>query len=120
MSDTEYGPSFIRTYSNLVADVWRSDEEEARLTADPTAYAIEKGLPVAEGATVVLDRTQPEGLYHRDTIVEDWTKQAGVHVLHVPAIPLVDLDELSDAELDAVSAGLASADNNNNVFVIVV
>jgi len=119
MSDIEYGEEFVRTYSELMGDVWRSEEEEAKLTADPTAYAAEKGLPVAEGATVVLDRSQPDGMFPLDRIVEDWNKQAGVHVLHVPAAPVIDLDELTDAELESVSGGTVNANINVNVYILI-
>ena len=82
------------------------------LLADPTAYAISKGLPVASGATVQLDRSQPTGPFRQQEIVADWTADPASPVLHVPATPLVDFDELTDAELETVGAG-------NNVIIII-
>lgn len=112
----EFGPGFIRRYSELMTAVWASDQELTKLLNNPTQYAIEKGLPVAPGATVKVDRTQPQGLFQKSTIIEDWSSTPGSHVLHVPATPLIELSELTDAELDTVSAG---TDNNNYIVIVV-
>jgi hypothetical protein len=107
MSESEeLGLSFIRNYSNLLTGVWASEAEAAKLAADPTAYAREKGLPVEAGAQVRIDTTAHDGLFRKDEVVADWTATPGVHILHVPATPVVDLDELQDADLDAVTAGV--------------
>jgi hypothetical protein len=117
-NDSDFGPAFIRTYSNVMTGVWTSEAEERRVEADPTAYAIEKGLPVTPGSTVRLDRSQPATLFTHDEIVEDWNKTPGVHVLHIPETPLVDVNELTETELDAVGAGLAAGNNNNIIAII--
>jgi hypothetical protein len=96
---------FIRNYSLLLAAVWGNEAEAAKLTADPTAYASSRGLPVAPGAVVSLDRTPHEGLFLRDEVIADWITTPGVHILHAPAAPVVDLDDLDDTDLDSVSAG---------------
>jgi hypothetical protein len=100
----ELGSTFIRNYSLLLAAVWGSEAEAAKLTADPTAYASSKGLPVDPGAVVRVDRTPHEGLFLKDEVIADWTASPGVHVLHAPAAPVVDLDDLDDADLDSVNA----------------
>jgi hypothetical protein len=91
---------FLKDYNALILSVWQNDGEEARLVADPTAYAKQAGLPVEDGKTVVLDRTQPNGMLIGSKLVEAWNS-AGQHVLRVPAIPLVDFDELNEEELEA-------------------
>jgi hypothetical protein len=101
----ELGSVFIRNYSLLLAAVWGNEAEAARLTGDPTAYASSKGLPVDPGAVVRLDRTPHEGLFLREEVIADWTATPGVHILHAPATPVVDLGDLDDADLDSVSAG---------------
>jgi hypothetical protein len=115
---TDYGPAFIRSYSQVMTGVWTSEAEERRVEADPTAYAIEKGLPVTPGSTVRLDRSQPAALFTHDEIVEDWTRTPGIHVLHIPETPLVDVNELTEAELDAVGAGMAESNNINIIAII--
>ena len=100
----ELGSTFIRNYSLLLAAVWGSESEAAKLIADPAAYASSKGLPVDPGAVVRLDRTPHEGLFLKDEVIADWTASPGVHILHAPAAPVVDLRDLSDADLDSASA----------------
>ena len=101
----ELGSTFIRNYSLLLAAVWGNEAEAAKLTGDPTAYASSKGLPVDPGAVVRVDRTPHEGLFLKDEVIADWTATPGVHILHAPAAPVVDLDDLNDADLDSMSAG---------------
>jgi hypothetical protein len=111
---TELGFSFVKNYSSLLTKVWTNEEEAAKLAADPTAYARELGLPVDEGAIVQVDSSPHEGLFHKDEVIADWTATPGVHILHAPATPIVDLDELTDAEMDMVSAG----DNYIIIFIL--
>jgi hypothetical protein len=116
-AEDTYGKQFLNTYLNLMGEVWHSDEEEAKLLRNPTAFAIEKGLPVMPGATVQLDRSQPEGLLRSDDVIRDWTSTPGTHVLHVPAEEIINTGELTDNELELVSAG---GNNNINGCIIVV
>lgn len=101
----ELGSAFIRNYSLLLAAVWGDEVEAAKFTSDPTAYASAKGLPVDPGAVVRVDRTPHEGLFLKEEVIADWTASPGVHILHAPAAPVVDLDDLGDADLDSVNAG---------------
>jgi hypothetical protein len=115
MSDaTDLDPRFIRDYSMLLASVWSSDEELAKLLADPTRYATDKGLPVAEGATVEVLRTPGDTMPRKDEVARSWTGTPGRHVLHLPETPPIDLGELTEAELDSVAAG----DNNIYFFML--
>jgi peroxiredoxin len=93
---------FLKDYNALVLSVWQNEGEEAKLISDPTAYAKQAGLPVEDGKTVVLDRSQPNGMLIGSKLVEAWHGD-GQHVLHVPAVPLVDFDELSEDELEAAA-----------------
>ena len=97
MTDTQ---QFLKDYNALILHVWQNEGEEAKLIADPTAYAKQAGLPVEDGKTVVLDRTQPTGMLIGSKLVEAWNGE-GQHVLRVPAVPLIDFDELSEEELEA-------------------
>jgi len=101
----QFGGEFLRDYSSLLTSVWGSQEELDRLMADPTGYATSKGLPVAAGATVQIDRTPHEGLLHKSEIVASWTATPGVHILRVPPSAPIEVSELTDAELDTVAAG---------------
>jgi hypothetical protein len=113
MTDIEH-TEFTRKYVDLLVKVWRDEDEHRRIVADPTAYAIEAGLPVAPGDVVILDRSQIEHLPTRDDVMSRWNEGASTHVLIVPETPLIDTAELSEAELDLAAA---QADNNvsNNI-----
>ncbi len=50
----------------------------------------------------MLDRSQPDGMLVGSKLVEAWNGE-GQHTLHVPAAPLIDFDELSEEELEAVT-----------------
>lgn len=103
---------FDRAYQEMLVAVWRDEAEMARLLADPRGYAVEKGLPIQEGAQVRVDRTQPEELLARTEIHEAFQGTPGVHVLRVPPAPPFNVAELSELELDQVAAG----DNNVNLY----
>ncbi|WFE22197.1 hypothetical protein O7621_02160 [Solwaraspora sp. WMMD937] len=116
----EFDARFGAKYSELVTAVWSSDEELQKLLEDPTAYARRAGLPVEQGATVIVDRAQPSTMYTKDEIMADWNSAPGRHVLHVPETPLIDPSELTESELDAVAAGRAPEDDNNINIVAVI
>ena len=103
---------FTRKYVDLVMKVWRDEGERGRVIADPTAYAIEAGLPVAPGDVVLLDRSNLEQLPSKDVVMSAWNESATTHVLIVPETPLIDTAELDESELDLAAA---QADNNINV-----
>ncbi len=110
MTDVEH-TEFTRKYIDLLVKVWQDEQEQQRIVADPTAYAIEAGLPVAPGDVVVLDRSELDHLPTRADVMSKWNESATTHVLVVPATPLIDTAELSEAELDLAAA---AADNNVN------
>jgi hypothetical protein len=109
----EFGPEFTNAYTSLLITVWTDEAAAAQLAADPTAYATEKGLPVAEGSIVRVDDSPHDGLFTLEEVTAGWTATPGVHILYVPATPVVDLNELDEADLDAIAAG----DNSNNINV---
>jgi hypothetical protein len=103
-----YDKRFFAKYSELVTKVWSSDDELARL------------LPVAPGAVVEVDRTQPENLYAKEQIAADWNAGPGRHLLHVPETPLVDPKELTEDELASVAAGVDAPGDNNYVIIAIL
>jgi hypothetical protein len=103
--DNTYGKEFLDKYLVAMGSAWRSVDEEAKLVANPTAYAAGKGLPVEPGAVVKLDRTQPEGMFTAEQLVRDWTAKPGEHILHVPAEELISEADLTDTELETIAGG---------------
>jgi hypothetical protein len=103
--DSKYGKEFLDSYLQLMSAAWRSEGEEAKLVANPTAYATAKGLPVAQGSVVTLDRTQPATLFTSDQLIQDWTATPGSHVLHVPSEELISEADLTEDDLEMVAGG---------------
>jgi hypothetical protein len=100
---------FCTRYTALMVSAWHDEAIERRLLADPRAEAVAAGLPVHPGAAVVLDRSQPEGLFTKAGLLQDWNDTTGRHVLHVPAAPLIDLNELDEQELELLAGGSSEA-----------
>jgi len=98
---------FLVKYTELMVSVWKDQDAERALTADPKQFAINAGLPVGAGDTVELDRTSNEGLFSKEQLLGDWNASATRHILHVPSEPLLDLSELDERELEAVAGGVS-------------
>jgi hypothetical protein len=113
----ELSQEFIDGYTSLLLSSWTNEDERARLLADPAAYAAAKGLPVEPGAVVRVDETPHDGLFTQLEVRTAWSGTPGEHVLLVPATPVVDLDELDEADLEAIAAG--SVNVNVNVYVVI-
>lgn len=105
MAVIEDPQQFSNTYLVMFNKLWASETEIERLRANPRQYAIDAGLPVDDGAEVRVDESEMDGLYTTEQLVNDWTADAAVHILHAPPAPTFDVAELSDIELDAVAAG---------------
>jgi hypothetical protein len=103
MATIESEDLFLEKYSTLLVTAWRDENTMSTILADPKKAAIDVGLPVSAGATVLVDRTQPESPYTKTETIRDWTATPGQHILHLPEQPMIDEAELSEAELDAVS-----------------
>lgn len=104
-TDSKYGKEFLDTYLKVMASAWHTEGEDAKLVANPTAYATQKGLPVELGSVVKLDRTQPASLFTADQLIQDWTVTPGEHILHVPAEEVISEADLTEDELETVSGG---------------
>jgi hypothetical protein len=110
---------FITGYTSLLIAAWTNDDERARLLADPAGYAAAKGLPVEPGAVVRIDDTPHDGLFTQEEVLAAWSGTPGEHVILVPATPVVDLDELDEADLEAIAAGTAPVNVNVNVYAVI-
>ncbi|MGH3263704.1 MAG: hypothetical protein ACRDNS_17125 [Trebonia sp.] len=108
----EVNQEFIDSYTSLLIASWTKEEERARLLADPAAYAAMKGLPVGQGAIVRVDESAHDGLFTPQELMAAWSETPGTHVLLVPATPVIDLDELDEADLEAIAAGKLNVNVN--------
>jgi hypothetical protein len=94
--------------------VWSDETAMADLLADPKRFAIEAGLPIDDAATVEIDSSEPGELLTRTEIVDAFYGTPSVHVLRVPEYPPFDMSELTEDELDLVSA--AGPNVNINIY----
>lgn len=108
---------FLNKYTSMMVSVWKDENTERRLLADPRQFAIEAGLPVTDDRPVRLERGQADGLFTPEQLIGDWN--GAEHVLHVPQAPLIDLSELDERELEAVAGGSNEASVNIVVACVV-
>jgi len=118
MTAEQHPGQFIRKYSELLLNVWRDEDELRKLLANPTQYASDLGFELEPGAVVAVEDADLTDMPTRSEVDAKWSGTPGQHTLVVPKEPLIDLSELSDAELDSVAAGMA--DNNNNIILIIL
>ncbi|HTW97236.1 MAG TPA: hypothetical protein VMD59_00585 [Acidimicrobiales bacterium] len=104
---------FEGRYNQLLMRSWTSEDFTASLLTDPAAALREVGLEVPEGTAVTIDRRLPGGpeteiQARLDKQYQLWVTgiAAGQVQVVVPEVPPVDLAELSENELEAVSGGV--------------
>lgn len=100
---------FLASYTKILVAAWTDDEFAQRLNTDPVEAIGEYGLDLPAGGELVVTRTIPDdaGAPSEDVAIGKWEagRTTGKYVLSVPETPQVDLAELSEADLMAVSAG---------------
>lgn len=101
---------FVDAYTRILTTAWSSEEYSARLESNPEEALREQGLEVPAGATVAITRQIPDdaGDPSLDVAVGKWEagKDSGTYVLSVPDSPQLGTEELSEADLMAVAAGV--------------
>ncbi|MEU8268720.1 hypothetical protein AB0B89_16305 [Sphaerisporangium sp. NPDC049002] len=102
---------FVNSYTRVLITAWSSEEFSAKLDSNPREALAEAGLELPAGAQITLVRTVPEG--HHDTNLDVqvglWERglDTGVFEFHVPETPQIDMAELSEGDLDSISAGVS-------------
>jgi len=100
---------FFASYTKVLVAAWTDEEYAQRLDADPAQALREYGLEVPEGSELVVTRVIPEdaGEPSEDAAIQKWVsgRTTGVYTLSVPATPALDLTELSEADLMALTGG---------------
>jgi hypothetical protein len=105
MKDTDKA-EFLAGYTRVLTNSWSSTDYSESLTRNPKLVLAEAGLAVPESATVVVERAVA-GDASLDTQIAKWDEGAttGIFTLYVPQTPMIDTAELSESDLEAVSAG---------------
>ncbi len=100
---------FFASYTKVLVAAWTDEEYAQRLDADPAQALREYGLEVPEGSELIVTRVIPEdaGEPSEDAAIQKWVsgRTTGVYTLSVPATPALDLTELSEADLMALTGG---------------
>jgi hypothetical protein len=97
---------FLAGYTRVLTNSWSSTEYSDRLTATPKEVLAEAGLNVPSGASIHVVR-DVAGDASLDAQIAEWeqAEKSGKYVLYVPATPMIDTAELSEGDLESVSAG---------------
>jgi hypothetical protein len=102
---------FLSAYTKVLVAAWTDDEFADRLEADPVAAVGEFGLAVPAEGKLVVTRVIPEDAApaSEDAAFQKWEagRVTGEYILSVPEAPQVDLSELSESDLVAISAGFS-------------
>ncbi|MBA8827508.1 hypothetical protein FHX42_004904 [Saccharopolyspora lacisalsi] len=107
--DSQTRSDFVNAYTKVLTTAWNDEAFAARLESDPKAAVREFGLEVADSAELHLVRNVPVGQDEpdMDKQVQWWEagEQTGHYELHIPHAPELDMTELTENDLEAVSAG---------------
>jgi hypothetical protein len=110
--DTQDRTDFISGYTKLVLATWSDEAIGDRLVSDPKSVLAQFGLTVPASATVTVVRHIPpdHGDPDVDFQVNLWEKglESGNFEMHVPETPQIDMEELSDSELEGITGGRAN------------
>ena len=111
--DSQARNDFVNNYSRLLTTMWSDESFAELLAASPVEVLSDCGLQVADGARVELVR-DGSGEPDLEAQIAAWESGAetGVYTLFVPASPVIETQELSEAELEAVSGGGNSGGTN--------
>jgi len=114
--DPRQRTEFVNRYTRALINAWSSEEYSAKLDGNPREALAEAGLELPAGAEIVVVRNAPEG--HSDTNIDVQVNlyerglQSGTFEFHIPQAPQIDMAELSEGDLDSISAGELSPDIN--------
>lgn len=100
---------FFASYTKVLVAAWTDEDYAQRLDADPAEALREFGLEVPAGGELVVTRSIPEDAPEpsEDAALSKWASghTTGIYTLSVPATPALDLTELSEADLMALTGG---------------
>lgn len=111
--DTQDRTDFISGYTKLVLATWSDESLGDRLVSDPKSVLAQFGLNVPATASVTVVRQIPpdHGEPDVDFQVRLWEKglESGEFEMHVPETPQIDMEELSESELEGITGGRAAS-----------
>ena len=105
--ETREREEFVRAWGNVLMKTWEDDDFKQRFQSDPAAVLNENGVAIAEGASVELVEP-PEGAGpDLDKQIEAYEagQESGNYTFYVQESNQVETQEVSEQELEGVSAG---------------
>jgi hypothetical protein len=103
--DTAERAQFVRGYTKVLTSAWSDEAFMNRLKSDPKDTLAEYGLDSGDAAVSVVTEIRGEGSLDEQVELWDAGKESGTIQLFVPDVPQVGTEELSDEQLESVSAG---------------
>jgi hypothetical protein len=105
--------AFVASYARLLGSVWSDERMDRRLEADAGGVLAEFGFSAPPGATLSVVR-RPDGPPDLGALIERWSAghRTGRFELCVPLCPQVPTQELSESDLNLVSAGAINASSS--------
>jgi hypothetical protein len=96
---------FLRNYVRLLAAVWADDAVAHQLQANPRKALGEYLIAVPDDATIDVKTTDGDPDADEQARLWDQAETTGTYTLLIPSAPEIETRELTDDELQTISAG---------------
>lgn len=105
--DTREREEFVRAWGSVLMKSWEDDDFKARLHADPKAVLQDAGMSIQDDATVTLESPPADAGPDLDRQIEMYAEgqSSGSYVFYVQDTNQLQTQEISERELEGVSAG---------------
>lgn len=96
---------FLRNYVRLLAAAWADDAVVQQLRANPRKALGEYRIVVPEAAQIDVETTAGDPDADEQARLWEQAETTGTYTLLVPEAPEIETRELTDDELETISAG---------------
>jgi hypothetical protein len=99
--------SFVRSWGNVLTKSWEDEDFKRQLEADPARVLNENGVAIQEGAEVNLVDPPPDAGPDLEMQIRSYEQgqESGSYTFYVQDQSQVETQEVSEQELEGVSAG---------------
>ncbi len=105
--DAREREGFVRSWGNVLMKSWEDDDFKARFRSDPAAVLNENGVEIQEGASVELVEPPADAGPDLDKQIDAYEqgRESGSYTFYVQETNQLQTQEVSEQELEGVSAG---------------